>query len=226
MKVAFISDIHSNLEALETVVKEIDKLNVEKIFCVGDVIGYGANPNECLNVIKNKRIPCVMGNHEEAVILKDTSNFNVYAAEAIEWTIHRITKDNLKFIKSFPEKLGIDVDGFKVLVVHGSPFDPINEYVYPDYPLERIVDAVDVDVIVMGHTHVPFVKEVKGCLVINSGSVGQPRDRNPGACYLILDILERKAEIFRAKYDIKKAAEKIIKAGLPEILAQRLFLGV
>ena len=226
MRIAFISDIHSNLEALKAVLKDIDDLKIKKVFCDGDVIGYSYAPNECLNMIKKRKIKSTIGNHEDAVILKNPAGFNVYAAEAVEWTISHITKENLKFIKTFPERIGIMANDFKILMVHGSPFDPVNEYVFPDYPLERIAKSVNVDVVVMAHTHVPFVKEVEGCLMVNCGAVGQPRDRNPDACYVVLDAEERKAEIRRVKYDVKTAAEKIIKAGLPEFLAKRLFLGV
>jgi putative phosphoesterase len=226
MKIAIISDIHSNLEAFKAVLRDIDNLKIKKIFCNGDVIGYGYAPNKCLDIIKRREIKCTIGNHENAVILENTSGFNVYATEAIEWTISHITKENLKFIKNFPERIGITVNGFKILMVHGSPFDPVNEYVFPDYPLEKIVKAVNVDVVVMAHTHVPFIREIEGCLMINCGAVGQPRDHNPDACYVTLNVKERKAEIRRVKYDVKTAAENIVKSGLPEFLAQRLFLGV
>jgi len=226
MLVAFISDIHSNLEALEVVIKDIDKLKIKKIFCIGDVIGYGANPNDCLKIIKKRKIPCCLGNHEFAVIREETYGLNIFAAEAIMWTVDQITKDNLEFIKNFPEKVETKLKGIKILMVHGSPFDPINEYVYPEYPLERIVDEFDYDVIIISHTHIPFIRKIRECLIINSGAVGQPRDHNPDACYVIFDTEDKKAEIIRVKYDIRTVAEKIIKSGLPQFLAQRLFLGI
>ena len=117
MKIAIISDIHSNLEAFKAVLKDIDSLKIKKVFCNGDVIGYGSNPNECLDIIKKREIKCTIGNHEDAVILKNTVRFNIYAAEAIEWTVSHITKENLKFIKSFSDRIGIMVDGFKILMV-------------------------------------------------------------------------------------------------------------
>lgn len=226
MKVVFISDIHSNLEALKAVLKEIDELKIEKFFCLGDVVGYGSDCNMCCEIIRQRKIPSILGNHEVAVIKSNALGFNPIASEAIFWTIDHITEENLEFLKTFPEKIEVTLDGLKILIVHGSPFDPINEYVFPNYPLERIVDAVDAKIIIMGHTHIPFVKEVKGCLIVNSGAVGQPRDRNPNACYAILDTEKRNVEIFRVKYDVKTTAEKIIKSGLPQFLAQRLFLGV
>lgn len=226
MKVAFIADIHSNLEALEVVLKEIDRLGIKKVFCLGDVIGYGPDPNECLEIMKKREIPCCMGNHEFAVIKQDTFGFNVYATEAIEWTISQITQKNLDFIKTFPERIEIILDDIKILMVHGSPFGMINDYVFPDYPLERIANAVDSKVVVMGHTHFPFIKQVKGCLMINCGAVGQSRDHNPDACYVVVDTKNKDAKIYRVKYDIKTTAGKIIKYGLPPFLAQRLFLGV
>jgi putative phosphoesterase len=226
MKVAFIADVHSNLEALEAVLKAIDKLKIKKIFCLGDVIGYASEPNKCLEIIKKRKIPCCIGNHELAVIDQNVLGFNVYATEAIEWTISKITKENLDFIKSFPEKIKSVLDDINILMVHGSPLDPINDYVFPDYPLERIVDAIDSEVVSMGHTHVPFIKEVKGCSMINCGSVGQPRDHNPDACYVVFNIENKNARVFRVKYDVKTTVEKIIDSGLPPFLAQRLFLGI
>jgi len=226
MKIALISDIHSNLEALLAVLEEIDKLKIKSIFCLGDVVGYSSNSNECLEIIKKRKIPCCMGNHEQAVIKQDTFGFNVYATEAIEWTISNITKENLNFIKTFPEKIEIKIDDIKILMVHGSPFDPINDYVFPNYPLDRIADAVDAEVVVMGHTHVPFVKEVKGCLIINCGAVGQPRDHNPDACYLVFGEERRSATICRTKYDIKATVNKMANSSLPEFLGRRLILGI
>lgn len=226
MEVAFISDIHANLEALEAVLKRIDSLGIKRIYCVGDVVGYGPNPNECLDIIKKRKIPCTIGNHEFAVINQETSRFNIYATEAIWWTIDYITKDNLEFIRTFSEKIEVTLDGVKILVVHGSPIDPINEYVFPDYPLERIVKVMNEDVLVLAHTHIPFIKRVRDKLIINSGSVGQPRDRDPRGCFILLNTNNLNAKIIRVEYDIKKTAKKIIKAGLPDFLAQRLFSGI
>jgi len=226
MRIAFIADMHSNLEALETVMKDIDKMKVEKVFCLGDVIGYAANPNECLEIIKKRKIPCCLGNHELAVIKEETYGFNPFAAEAILWTVDHITKENLEFIKKFPERIETSLNDIKMLLVHGSPFDPINDYIYPEYPLERIVDEFKYDVIIMAHTHVPFIREIKDSLIINCGSVGQPRDKIPAACFVILDTRDKNADIIRVKYDVKAASEKIIKSGLPHFLGQRLFLGI
>jgi putative phosphoesterase len=226
MRIAFIADIHSNLEAFETVMKDINKMKIEIIFCLGDVIGYGANPNECLEIIRKRKIPCCLGNHELAVIKEETYGFNPFAAEAILWTADHVAKDNLEFIKKFPERIETTLDGFKILMVHGSPFDSINDYVYPEYPLERIVNEFNYDVIVMAHTHVPFIRKVKDSLIINCGSVGQPRDRNSEACYVIFDSEVKHTDIIRVKYDVKATSEKIIKSGLPHFLGQRLFLGI
>ncbi len=226
MKLAIISDIHSNLEALETVLKEIERQKVDKIYCCGDVVGYGANPNECLEILKQRSISSVMGNHDWAVINENTNWFNVNAAQAIFWTIDNLKEDNLEFLQKFPEKSAMKVKDYRILMVHGSPRNPIWEYVYPPDVDDNFVKDLEFDIIIMGHTHIPFIKKIGKKLILNPGSVGQPRDSNPQASFAVVDIDKFSAKIVRMDYDIDKASQKIIKAGLPEFLALRLHSGI
>lgn len=198
---------------------------------MGDIVGYGANPKECLEIIKKLKLPCLIGNHEWAIIKGDTSWFNPVASQAIWWTIDRLVEEDFEFIKTFKERVDARESDLKFLLVHGSPQNPIWEYIHEENVNEDFIKNLDYNVVVMGHTHIPFVKKVqtkrgKGCLVINCGSVGQPRDRNNKASFALLDTNKQEAEIIRVEYDIKDAAEKIIKARLPEFLAHQLYLGV
>ncbi len=226
MKVAFISDIHGNWEALETVLKEIDKMKIQTVFCVGDIVGYNANPNECVEELRKRKIQSVMGNHDYAIANLNTTWFNTYAAQAIWWTVENLKNENSKFIKSLPEKIEMKLKDYKMLIVHGSPKNPIWEYIYPIDVDNEFVKDLDYDIIVMGHTHVPFVKKIANKLVLNPGSVGQPRDSDPKASFAVLDADKFSAKIIRVDYDIETASKKIIKAGLPEFLAVRLHSGI
>jgi putative phosphoesterase len=222
IKLVFISDIHSNLEALQEVMNKIQEIKPSEIFCLGDICGYGANPLETISIIK--RIPCVMGNHEFAVTTGDVSWFNAFAAEAIEWTRKNITLEEMKFLSNLKHRLIVNIDGLNLYLVHGSPDDPLFTYIY-----EKDADVVknlDCDVLVVGHTHIPFVKSVGKKIVINAGSVGQPRDGDPRSSFVVLDTETLEAEIVRVNYNVEEAAQKIIKAGLPKFLAERLYKGV
>jgi len=224
MKLVFISDIHSNLEALKAVLKEIEKISPREVYCIGDLCGYGANPKEVIEAIRSLNIPCLMGNHDFAVATGDTSWFNPYAAEAIEWTRKQLNEEELSFLSNLKLRMLITVSGIKVLMVHGSPKDYLYDYLYE--PDEETVRELESDLLVVGHTHIPFIKKFGEKLVLNAGSVGQPRDRDPRASFVVFDTDIREAEIVRVEYDIGTAAKKIMDAGLPRVLAERLYEGV
>ena len=221
MKVALLADIHANLPALLGVLGEIKDLPK---FCTGDLVGYNPFPNEVIEIVKKENIISTMGNHDQAVVTGDTSWFNSRASLAIEWTRKNILKENHDFLKSLPKTHENDF-----FMAHGSPKDPIDEYVYDDDPAYVFGDFTNYtkcDIIALGHTHVPFVKRIDAKLIFNPGSVGQPRDGNPRASYAILDTTTKEVEIKRVEYDIEKTARKIIEAGLPERLAMRLLKGM
>lgn len=220
MEYVFISDVHGNLPALEKVLGEAGGLEV---FCAGDLVGYNPWPNEVIELMKSMNVKCVLGNHDYAAVTGDASDFNFVAVEALGWTRKKLTAENMSYLKSIPKTLST-LDFF---MVHGSPRDPLYEYVYPENPyLEGIVNEVLQDVVVLGHTHFPFVRKAGGKIVFNPGSVGQPRDGNPKASYAVFNTETREVVIRRVEYPISEVAGMIEAVGLPSKLAQRLYFGV
>lgn len=223
MSLAFISDIHSNLEALMAVLADIKKRKIRKIYCCGDIVGYGASPNEVIEVFRKNKIVSVMGNHDlNAAIMIHPEWFNELASDALMWTNARLTSKNKFFLSTLPPLLETEL----FIMVHGSPREPVYEYVYPKSKLKPLLGLVEQPVLVMGHTHIPMVKRIGKKLIINPGSVGQPRDRDRRASYCVLDAKTHKAKIVRVSYDIDASAKKIRKANLPGFLAERLYRGV
>jgi len=227
MKVCVLSDIHSNLDAFQAVLKDMPK--VDSIIYVGDFVGYGAEPNEVVELARSKDMRAVLGNHDYGAIARDQSGFNPIAAQALLWTSEKLNKDNARYLRGLPEQMNLTLGGKRVLVVHGSPRDPLFEYVFPDVSnqeLFQLTKDVAADVVILGHTHAPMTRMIQGKLIVNPGSVGQPRDRDPRASYAILDIgKEVEVDQRRVQYDIEKTAKKIKSAGLPSELATRLFFG-
>jgi len=226
MKIGLIADPHSNLAAFKAVLKDMPR--VDQIICVGDLVGYAAEPNEVVNLARSKHIQVVMGNHDYAAVTRDVRGFNSLAAQAALWTADHLSGENLKFLSNIPMHLELTLKQ-KIYVAHGSPRDPLNEYVFPDYPnreLAKILEGADAEIVVLGHTHVPMKRMIMGKLIVNPGSVGQPRDRDPRASYVVLT-LDKEVEVSykRTEYDVDDTAEKIKAAGLPEELAARLFFG-
>lgn len=231
MKIAIISDIHSNLEALDSVLKDIKRKKIKKIFCAGDIVGYASSQNECIELIKENNIPSVMGNHDLcSVNFANIDWFNNIAQKAIRWTNKELTRKNKKFLLSLPKV--IEEDNF--YIVHGSPRDELYEYIFPNTNelffknffkllnsknskgLENSKnfqnDNKKIKILIIGHTHIPFIKKFYknkkiSKLTINPGSVGQPRDGNNKASYCILDINNLNAKIIRINYKIKKTAD-------------------
>lgn len=228
VRIGVISDIHSNYDALQAVLSAID--SYDALVCVGDLVGYGAQPNEVVSKIRSlKPEAVVMGNHDYAVSTGDTSGFVQHAVQAVEWTLKEISEENLRYIAALRSKMTFTVDGISIALVHGSPRDPLNEYVYPGYPefiLRSLVDEAETEMLLLGHTHIPFSFEFDSKLLGNPGSVGQPRDGDPRASYAILDLSAGiKFQIHRIAYDIDAAASKIAARGLPRLLAERLYVG-
>ena len=227
MKIGVIADPHSNLAALKAVLKEMPR--VDEIICVGDLVGYAAEPNEVVELARAKRMRVVMGNHDYATVTRDVRGFNPLAAQAALWTADNLSKKNLEFLSNLPTHLELTFGKQKLYVVHGSPRDPLNEYIFPDTPnrvLAELVRDLDADIIMLGHTHIPMERVIFGKIVTNPGGVGQPRDRDPRASYVVLNLGEEvKASFHRVDYDVKITAEKIEAAGLPSELATRLFFG-
>ncbi|MEW6222746.1 MAG: metallophosphoesterase family protein [Candidatus Hadarchaeota archaeon] len=226
-KIALIADPHSNLLALEAVFKDMP--GVDRVVCAGDLVGYGAEPNEVVGLLKSKGVQTVKGNHDQAALTRDVGDLNSIAAEAALWTSRKLSQESLRHLSGLATELRLKIGKSRIYVVHGSPRDPMNEYIFPDISnqeLARLVEGVEEDIIVLGHTHIQMKRMILGKLVVNPGGVGQPRDGDPRASYAVLTIEEDvKVEFRRVEYDVAAAAEKITAAGLPEELASRLSLG-
>ena len=239
MRYAILADIHANLEALEVVMEDSQRQNCTHYACLGDVVGYNANPKECLDRIRRLGMPCVKGNHDEYCSIEtDLEGFNPHAAEAIDWTREQLTDEDRKWLREL--KYLRLVASFSI--VHATLDGPQRwGYVFDKLAAAASFTYQNTSVCFFGHTHVPiaFIRDsvVRGGTYskfrvepgrkyfVNVGSVGQPRDNNPKASYAVYDLDEGSIELRRLDYDIAAAQTKIRAAGLPERLAERLALG-
>ncbi|MEM2768758.1 MAG: YfcE family phosphodiesterase [Candidatus Pacearchaeota archaeon] len=228
MKIAIISDIHSNFIALKEVLREIKKKKIKKIFCAGDIIGYASMPNECIKELIKNNIKSIYGNHEFVLLNFQYANLlNYQALKALIWHKENLENFAWRWIKKLKEKLILKIGSKKIMIFHGSP-ENCFEYIWPDTSKEIFeywLKKYNVDILIFGHTHIPFIKNINSKLVINPGSIGQPRDGNNKASFCIIDLENLEAKIFRKIYDINKIAEDIKQKGLPRIFADRLYLG-
>jgi len=237
-RIGIFSDIHANLQALRATLETLEQVEkVDRLYCCGDIVGYGGNPNECVEIIRSLKCPTVAGNHDHAALgLTDTSYFNEVARRAISWTGEVLTPENAEFLRSLPMK--IETDEF--LIVHASPKDPEEwNYILTLGDARVNFEFFDQQICFIGHSHQPFIIEMaEGNLtcqaqpfvsiveghryLINVGSVGQPRDGNPDASYAVYDREAKRIEIKRVRYDLAAAQEAILGSGLPVQLADRL----
>lgn len=245
MRIAAITDIHSNLPALEAVLDEIEASAVEEIWCLGDVLGYGVEPDACADLVRERCDVCLVGNHDLAVLGGlDISSFSEAAAVAVEWTRDNVAERTLEFLRELEpsgERCGIGL-------FHASPRDPVWEYVLSGEQASAGMDASPQRIGLIGHSHVAlyFTRpeanpdgEARGAQasdgalldlgqggwLVNPGSVGQPRDGDPRAAWLELDTAAETASFHRVAYEIERAATPITAAGLPSRLADRLYTG-
>jgi putative phosphoesterase len=230
MKYGVISDIHSNIEALTTVLKEIGKKHVDEIVCLGDIVGYGANPDEVVELIRQEVKYSVRGNHDDALFNNETfAAINAYAKSAITYNAELISDKNKEWLNTLPMTLKID----RVLVAHACPSDPQTwKYIFTQADAEIELSSFQERICLIGHTHVPVIfkdstpaHHGKIKELINVGSVGQPRDGDNRASYGIIDTKNFTYANFRIEYDYRRAADKIIAAGLPQFLGERLHRG-
>ena len=243
MKIGIISDIHSNSEAIDSVLKNIK--DVDEFICLGDIVGYGADPNYCIEKVKGLNCRCIGGNHDFAVAGKVNINyFNYTARVAILWTSLQLKKENLNFLLNLKNKIELKDN---VFAVHGSPENPLLEYILDKDTASLIFSKFDFKIYFVGHSHlagcfsldennnqIDYINYRNGGrieinknkrYIINCGSVGQPRDGNPKASYGIYDLEYGTVNIYRVSYPINLTQKKIINAGLPRSLADRLGYG-
>ncbi|ABK18396.1 metallophosphoesterase family protein [Syntrophobacter fumaroxidans] len=241
MRIAILSDIHGNLEALEQVLEDLDRQRPDSVVCLGDNVGYGPNPEEVLNIVRERRMPCVMGNHELGVVdAQYLGWFNPLARTSLLITRQLLSSGSLEYIRDLKPFL-IHEEG---LFVHGCPPDSVTRYLFEvsNRAMAGLFQRMTQAVCFVGHTHdlelVTFdgarirrialgegvVQLAEGCRhIVNVGSVGQPRDGNNNAKYVIWNVSANSVEIRFLPYDIPRTAEKILRLGFPEINALRLF---
>jgi putative phosphoesterase len=227
LEFAVISDVHANLEALQAV---FAMLEGKEIYCLGDLVDYGANPNEVIDAVRRRGIKSIVGNHDFAALDGDTSLFNPRAAMSSRWTARMLTPSSVEYLRGLPQELRFRVEGVDVYLTHGSPEDRLWEYVDPRVHSDLFgyyLDKTHSQLIGLGHTHIPYVWQERGRVVFNPGSVGQPRDGDSRAAYATVSIDGASAEVRlqRVDYEVEGAASKIRAAGLPESFADRLRAG-
>lgn len=227
-KIGVISDPHANLEAFRAVMDDMPE--VDRIVCAGDLVNLGPDPNKVVELIRRKDILSVLGNHDNAVLNDKKNSINEDVSKCLEWTIENLEKKNRKHLKKLSKTEKFETENRDIFIAHGTPRKPLKEYLYPgtsNQALMKMTKKVDVDIIILGHTHVPLKKTIQSKKILNPGSVGQPRDRNPKAGYAVLEVGEEKikAEQFRVSYDVDKTMNKIKNAELPEKLGIRLEFG-
>lgn len=251
MKRALISDIHGNLEALTAVLAKIDDLKISDIICLGDIVGYGPNPIECLDLVMNRCQFTILGNHDQAALF-DPEGFNPVAMRAIFWTRKQLESQQCNlaiadqrwdFLGELPRRH----DEGEFLFVHGSPRDPTNEYVFPEHIYEKELMSILFSRIekfcFQGHTHIPgcFTEQCEFIspeqndyifqltdkkMMFNVGSVGQPRDGDRRACFVVLDSVERTVQYVRVDYNAEMTRDKIYAVpDLDDVLGDRLIGG-
>jgi len=241
MRYAIFSDIHSNLESLESALAAYNKEGIDKYLCVGDIVGYGANPKECMQIIRDKDIITVAGNHDWAIGGRFSIHyFNPYAREAVFWTEEQLDKTELEYLNNL--ELIYQEEDF--CLVHGTLIKPeYFDYLFELSDTKLSFQVMKTNLCFVGHTHSPitFIKDSNNKInftkdqnipvepnkkyIINVGSVGQPRDGDSRGCLCVYDSKEKIIQIKRFEYDIKTAQSKILKVNLPSLLATRLELG-
>jgi len=241
MRYAIISDIHGNLAALEKVLERIDREKCDKVVCLGDIVGYGPFPNECVALVKKSCDFCLMGNHDHAALgLTDTAYFNTFAKTAIMWTRKTLSNESKEFLAGLP----LQKSENDILFVHATPCEPVEwKYVLSSFDASQNFHCFNESVCFIGHSHVPVVfslgkdKEIlisreestkliqDNRYIINVGSVGQPRDGDPRSAFVFFDTDTLTLQLVRVEYDIHTTQRAMLAFDLPLFLVERLARG-
>lgn len=209
MRLAIIADAHANMIALEAVLKDAVQRKIDHVIFSGDAVGYYCYTNEVCNTIRKEARWCVKGNHDAMVTGRLPVSEEKKRAYALDYTIGEISTKNVNWLQTLPEFLDLRLSGKRAKVFHGSPWNYLEGYVYPDYQSFHRFDSIEADFVILGHTHYPMLLSRGDKLIINPGSCGQPRDFNPKASYAILDVEKAEAEIFRVSYDVQKLIRRL-----------------
>jgi diadenosine tetraphosphatase ApaH/serine/threonine PP2A family protein phosphatase len=240
MRVVVISDVHGNRHALDAVLAEIGGESVDAVWCLGDTVGYGPQPNECCRLVQEHADLCLVGNHDLVALGELTvSDFNEEAAAAAVWTREALTDDSRAFLRSLEPQATVD----GVELFHASARDPVWEYVLSDETARATFELTTASLVLVGHSHVALALtldgqgvaggvapagtniELAGRWLVNPGSVGQPRDGDPRAAWLLVDLDRASAAFRRVSYPIERTQAEMVEAGLPPLLAARLAVG-
>jgi predicted phosphodiesterase len=237
-RLTIFGDIHGNLPALQATLADIERRGLGNLYCLGDLVGYGTFPNEVIDIIREREIPTIVGNYDQGVgnnsddcgCAYRTPEAKLLGEHSIAWTNAHTTDDNKAFLRTFIDCIPLEFGALRILLVHGSP-RKINEYLYEDRPdksFERILDDIDVNVLVCGHTHLPYHKILpSGRHIINAGSVGKPKDNDSRAGYITLAAEGKSLEVefIRVAYDVEQAAQAIEATDMPHEFAAMLRSG-
>ena len=242
MRYGIVSDVHSNLEALQTVLTELDKLGIDELVCLGDIVGYGPSPNECCTILRERRCMSIAGNHDEAAATESGIDyFSPLAREALEWNRAALTSDHLAYLAGLPRERRFETFD----IVHGAPVYHF-DYILDVIDAQAAFDRTDAALTFVGHSHIAevYYQDASGRTfqqrllhggrvdisseyryIVNPGSVGQPRDRNPQAAFAIIDVDEGYVDVRRVTYDVRSVQARIEHARLPSQLGERLSIG-
>ena len=234
MRVAVITDIHANQPALDATLTATEAIDVDAVYCGGDLVGYGPHPNEVCTTIQQRAIPTIYGNYDYAIArdLDDcgcayiTPHDRELGQRSVDWTLANTDAASKAFMRGLPFDLRFEMGDQRVRLVHGSP-RKVNEYLFEDKPAslyERLAASADCDVLVFGHTHKPWIHEYGGVLFVNCGSVGKPKDGDPRAAFAVLELVGDRvvASIERTFYDAEGVAREVEAVGLPDEFAVKL----
>jgi putative phosphoesterase len=235
VQVALIGDVHANLPALEAVLEHARRRDVEAIWNVGDFVGYGAFPDEVVKRLRKENALSIVGNYDLKVLRfkkkrkKWRKSKHPHKFLAFQWARENLSKKSRKYLRSLPQERRLRVEGWHILLTHGSPAS-CEEHLTPDTPEERLRELArlaDADVVICGHSHQPFVRQVNGVRFVNTGSVGRPDDGDPRACYALLYLGPQRFEVhhYRVEYDVERAVAAIRQHELPEAFAQMMLQG-
>jgi putative phosphoesterase len=235
MKAALLGDVHANLPALEAVLSHARQQNVSEIWNVGDFVGYGAYPNEVITLLRKYETKSIIGNYDLKVLhfpdkkAKWRKSKRTEKYTAFKWAYKNLKASNRRYLSELSEELRLHVAGWHILLVHGTQFsneEPLTPFT-PNERLEELACMAQADIIICGHSHQPFVRQVDNTWFINTGSVGRPGNGDPRACYAVLELTPGNLSVnhYRLEYDVAQAAAAIRQQGLPEVFAQMILQG-
>ncbi|ACD52577.1 MULTISPECIES: metallophosphoesterase family protein [Clostridium] len=231
MKIAIISDIHGNIYSLIRALQDIDNEKVDSIICLGDLVGYGPHPNEVIAMIKRRNILCIQGNYDKSVIDNDytfirETEINSFS---LPWTYNELRAQNRYFLSNLPSSISLNIQGKKIIFVHGSP-SILNQYLFENAEdTKNIIENMEEDILVCAHTHIPSIKNFDEKMYINCGSIGKPKIGRPNLTYCLLDINELsgvKAQIKELEYEYPRIVKDMTLLNFPSKLIKSFEKGL